>query len=90
MAVIGFNDFVIPQTKCAECGAPADRLTGVIAPSPGDMSLCVICGSLSAVADDLTLRQPTLDEYLEVAADNEIQKLRKTILDCKAKNDKPR
>lgn len=70
----------IPKSQCCECGYEPDRVSGPGMPSPGDASLCIACGSLSIFADDLTMRAPTKDEMLQAAADSDIQRLRRIIL----------
>jgi hypothetical protein len=68
-----------PMSACVECGHGVDRVAGPSAPAEGDLTLCIKCGSLNAFTADLKLRQPTLDEYLTVAADSEFQQARKAI-----------
>jgi hypothetical protein len=71
----------VPPGKCVECGYETDHASGgKESPEPGDASLCIMCGSLSIFADDLTLRAPTVQEMLRAAADRNIQTLRRAIL----------
>lgn len=54
---------------CPQCGAPNNRATSMgsdDAPSPGDVSLCVGCGTILVFADDLSSRKPTTDEEVEI------------------------
>jgi hypothetical protein len=69
-----------PVSKCVECGSELDRVSGPCAPKPGDLSLCLECGSLNAFADDLSLRPPTDDEILEIAKNSDFQRARRAIL----------
>lgn len=74
----------LPKSRCCECGYESDHASGPGAPTPGDASLCIDCGSLSFFADDMTLRAPTRDEMLAAAVDSELQRLRRIILQAKA------
>lgn len=71
-----------PNGTCCECGYKVNRASGPDKPSPGDYSLCIKCGSLNIFAEGMTLRSPTLDEFLLAAKDSEVQHLRKVILDA--------
>ena len=73
-------DTKVPESSCCECGNRLDGATGSDAtPSHGDFMLCIVCGSLNVFADDMTLRQPTVDEYVASTHINELQQLRKAI-----------
>jgi hypothetical protein len=52
-------------------------------PSPGDFSLCILCGSLNIFDEELKLRQPTVEEYVEATKCPEVQRGRKAILAIK-------
>jgi hypothetical protein len=69
-----------PESFCCECETRFDRASGPATPSPGDLTLCIRCGSLNVFADDLTARRPTDEEYFAAAADSELQELRRAIL----------
>ncbi len=69
-----------PESPCVECGHPLSASGGPCEAKPGDLSLCIYCGSLNAFADDMTLRMPTVDEFLEVAADSEFQEARRALM----------
>lgn len=69
----------VPETLCLECGKPLDAATDVYGddrPSPGDISLCVYCGNLSAYGDDLKLRPLSEDERIDVEDDVYLMRLR--------------
>lgn len=54
---------------CRTCGRPNDRassLDGSQRPGPGDLSICLSCGELSAFNPDLTLRPLTPEERADV------------------------
>lgn len=58
----------VAASVCCECGAMLDGVSGPCQPSPGDMTLCIYCGCLNVFDDDMLLRRPTDDEFLEAAA----------------------
>ena len=41
-------------------------------PSPGDRTLCIHCHHLCVFSDDMTLRNPTDKEMIEVAGDRRL------------------
>jgi len=57
--------------NCTNCGKLNDVATDSsgsgCTPSAGDLSVCFYCGHLTVFADDLTLREPTDDEIVELA-----------------------
>ena len=67
---------IVPPSACTNCGEPNDRASSVgvesAMPAPGDFSLCIYCGHLMAFADDLTLRNLTDAETVEIAGDHRI------------------
>ena len=53
------------ESPCWYCGDELDACSGLEhehSPSPGDMTICIRCGSLSIFAEDLSMRQPSLEE----------------------------
>lgn len=70
------------ETKCLGCGATIDAGTQIVregdedvAPSEGDVTICLHCGHVMIYADDHgRLRNPTDDELAELAADEAIVK----------------
>ncbi|MBX9587867.1 MAG: hypothetical protein K2X43_01090 [Hyphomonadaceae bacterium] len=65
---------------CVECDHAMTHTSGPDSPRPGDLSLCIRCGSLNIYDDAMRFRRPTIDEYLQAAADRELQRLRRAIL----------
>jgi hypothetical protein len=62
-------------TKCVNCGHQMDAAFGPFsdhAPKPGDFSICIRCRHLMVFGPKLKLREPTADERLEAAGDQEI------------------
>ncbi len=64
------------ETKCTSCGYVSDAVTSPFSgghePSPGDLSICIACGHLTAFAADLTLRELTEVERRQAEADDRI------------------
>lgn len=63
------------QSACLNCGKLLDASTSVDgdhAPSPGDATVCLDCQHLMMYADDMTLRNLTDEEMIEVAGDPRI------------------
>jgi hypothetical protein len=67
-----------PKNKCLACGYVIDAASSTPdypdnpPPSPGDIALCLNCAHLHLFADDLTLRELTDAEMVEVAGDPEM------------------
>jgi hypothetical protein len=62
----------MPPSACTACGTKLNGATGIAtdgAPSPGDITVCLSCGHVMAYADDLTLRDLTDAEMVEIAGD---------------------
>lgn len=62
----------VPMSRCLSCGKELDAVAGLHegdTPDPGAVALCLACGHIAIFADDLTLRQPTREEELEIAGD---------------------
>ena len=70
---------VTPECKCTACGAAIDRAThvGDVDPDPGDVAVCLECGHVMVFADDLTARDPTDDEMVEIAGDRDVLAVQK-------------
>lgn len=69
------KDYSIPLSACPHCGYLLDRTTdafGESSPHKDDISMCIACGKLAMFNEDLTLRKPTLDELLKLAASQSI------------------
>ena len=57
----------VPRSACPSCGDAADRCSGPCAPKPGDITICIECRGVNVFAGDLTLREPTDAELVEMA-----------------------
>ncbi|MGE5510278.1 MAG: hypothetical protein ACM31O_03390 [Bacteroidota bacterium] len=78
----------IPMSVCCECGSSFDLASGPATPQPGDFTLCIRCGSLNVLDEELRLRAPTREEMLSAAANSELQRLRRTICEVQAQASK--
>lgn len=77
------------RANCPECDYPVDDATGVgemaeKRPSPGSIAICIRCAGLGVYIDgesgSLALRAPTDEERVELEDDDEITKVRVSIL----------
>lgn len=69
----GFKAINIPPSNCSECGTKLDcggSLDGA-GLKPGDISVCLYCGNLAALGEDLKLR-PLTDEEMHRLAGNPV------------------
>jgi hypothetical protein len=67
---MSFRQSRVPPSKCLNCGKEMDAATsteGDYAPQPGSIGICFHCRHLMAYADDLTLRELTGEEVVEIA-----------------------
>lgn len=65
----------VPVSVCKSCGAENGAASGLAEderPGPGDISICFYCGHVMAFADDLSLRDLTSEEMIEVAGDPDL------------------
>ena len=65
----------IRASTCLSCGVINDAATGVDdsdKPYPGAITVCLTCGHIMAYADDLGLRELTVQEQIDVAGDKRI------------------
>jgi hypothetical protein len=63
------------SATCTNCHKVVDAASGVgtdDSPDPGDFTICIYCGHLMVFADDLTLRELTEDEMVDVAGDRRL------------------
>jgi hypothetical protein len=78
-------DVKVPPSPCLACGEinnMAMATFGERPPKPGDYTVCLKCGHLMVFADDLSMRNPTGAEMVEVAGRMDliiIQKAREKI-----------
>jgi hypothetical protein len=79
--VLDFSmDVETPSSACCECGKRLNGAAGPREPRPGDLLLCIGCGSLNVFGEDLRLRRPTDDEMFEAARTSSVQEVRRIIL----------
>jgi hypothetical protein len=77
------------DARCNYCGYPYDTATGINAriPDPGDVSMCVACGTLEFFImspTGMVTRPATLDEVKALANDETIAKSVVTLLGMRA------
>lgn len=87
----------VPASRCVSCGQINTESSAFCAPTPdphpGDTALCLYCGHVSIVADDLTLRALTDAEMHEIAGDESLlaaQRMRVKILESIKQKQKER
>jgi hypothetical protein len=72
-------DEMVPESTCPECGKKLDAATDPTdetnRPKPGDISVCVYCGSLFAFDFDMRLRAVTPEEEMEIMDNPELRTL---------------
>jgi hypothetical protein len=63
------------DVRCPSCSTRLNRAEAASgsqeAPTPGDVSFCIVCGSWSVFGDDLSLRHPNSDEKEKISNDFE-------------------
>jgi DNA-directed RNA polymerase subunit RPC12/RpoP len=67
----------LPGKVCLNCGEKIDAAARTLdkdddRPGPGDVAICFYCGHLMIYADDMSVREPTGEEVVELAGDPEI------------------
>lgn len=70
------GQFHMPDARCLGCGKLVDGATNMLGPSSpdaGDVTICIYCGRLMAFKDDLTFRELTGAEMMEVMQDPRVQ-----------------
>ena len=69
-------DVKVPPSPCLGCGKIVDMAAGMPwgprPPRPGDYSMCLKCGHLMVFAEDMTLRNPTGKEMIDMAGEIDI------------------
>jgi len=75
----------VPLSFCPHCNAELDGCSGVdndARPDPGDFTVCIECGSVSAFSRGLRLRVLTKREQLEAASDRRVCSAVRAVLDA--------
>ncbi len=63
----------VKESSCPQCGTKFNQATHLskdVQPKPGDMSLCINCGTILKFKNNLTVRLATLEEMLQLANEN--------------------
>jgi len=80
----GFEDWLIPQGYCWQCGQGMNRASGhPEPPRPGDFTLCFSCLSLNVFTPFLSFRKPMLAEYELALKDRTVQRMRRAMIEAK-------
>ena len=69
------ESYHVPETFCLACNKPVDAagpVSGGRAPQAGDVSICFYCHHVSIYGDDMTPRDPTDEEIIDMAGDPEL------------------
>jgi hypothetical protein len=81
MATVKSDGEQVPVSVCRGCGKPNDMRTKVgemgQGPKEGTISICFTCGHITMFAEDLTLRELTDEEMVDIAGDPEIIRVQK-------------
>jgi uncharacterized protein with PIN domain len=74
-----------PESNCPSCGKLLDAASSFknAVPSPGDFSICINCGHILVFADDLTVRNPTDAEIVEIAGNRDLILMQKALAAAK-------
>jgi RNase P subunit RPR2 len=65
----------IKMNECPSCHKQLDAASSVddnLRPEPGEITICLYCGHIMAFDDDLSFRELTSKEMIEVAGDPRI------------------
>jgi len=77
----------LTERECLQCGKKLDAVSCLTdqaaVPQSGDVTICIECGHLMAFADDLSYRELTEEELLEVPLDevSHLQRARKIAME---------
>lgn len=71
----------MPSCRCLRCGHKFDLGTiitteGKERPGPGDFSLCIKCAFVMRFDENLTVRELTFDEYMELPEETRLDIVR--------------
>ncbi|MBO4228364.1 hypothetical protein [Bradyrhizobium neotropicale] len=73
----------VPWSTCTGCGKEIGAASAIdddsAVPKAGNITVCMFCGLIMAFADDLTLRDLTHAETIEVASDDRIIALQRSV-----------
>jgi len=70
----------IPESRCLDCRTPFRVSIGAEQPAAGAFLLCISCGSLHILGDDLIARKPTAEEAALAETSPELKQWREVIL----------
>lgn len=70
MTITGHHTQLDGAPRCLNCNTLIDGATSVgsdVRPKPGDVTVCMYCGHVMAFNDELTMRELTGQEIIEIA-----------------------
>lgn len=78
----------VPQSWCDTCGLELDAASDMFterAPSPGDVSICINCGTAYVFDENLNLSKPSPEIQEIIDQDENVIILRQGMRACKSK-----
>jgi hypothetical protein len=75
----------IPESSCPKCGEILNAATSMedIQPKPGDLTICINCASMLRFDKDLSMRELSIDEFMELHDEERIalKNMQKTMME---------
>jgi transcription initiation factor IIE alpha subunit len=64
----------LPRSNCPKCKEPLDAATSNedISPKPGDLTICINCGTMLKFNHNLSIEELTTDEFMDLHDDERI------------------
>lgn len=90
MVFVG-KSLLVKQSACVNCGKTLDAACEVSedgkdhGPSPGAITICVYCGHFMAFDDDMSVRELTDEEMLEIGGDRRVIAISQALAKARAK-----
>lgn len=86
------TDRRVKETRCMRCDTALDAATPIdhdSAPTPGDVSICLVCNHIAVFTRSGKLREPRSDELRVIMADQRIITARGAVTLLHLKEEKP-
>lgn len=79
--VVDDETVLVPASPCPGCGELCDAATNFEfkRPSPGDWSICAYCGHARIFSSDLSLREMTPAERIELGQDEKLLHMQRVV-----------